>query len=113
MAARYRVKPGRGMSVLGMIVGIIFVFIGITQVSQFGPFGIVWTLVAIGITGYYAYNAFSVNGTSIYEAEVQDGSAESIDYDTKIRQLHRLREDDIISEEEYQKKKTELLNKKW
>lgn len=113
MAARYRVKPGRGMSVLGMIIGIIFIFIGITQVSKFGPFGIVWTLIAIGITGYYAYNAFSPTGASIYEADVEGSHAGSEDYESKIRQLHRLREDNIISEEEFQKKKTELLDSKW
>jgi len=34
MFSRFRVKLSKSQSALGMIVGIIFVFIGITQVSQ-------------------------------------------------------------------------------
>jgi len=113
--SRYRVKPSKSQSVLGMIVGVIFVFIGITQVSQFGGFGVIWTLVAIAITGYHAINVFSNQGVSTYQVDVQsDVETERNDsYESKIRQLHRLREDNIISQEEYEKKKEEILNSKW
>ena len=117
MFSRYRVKPSKSMSVLGMVVGLIFVFIGITQASQFGFFGVVWTLIALAITGYHAVNVFSNKGVSSYQVDIQGGNIAqnrgSDDYESKIRQLHRLKEDSIISEEEYEKKKAELLNAKW
>lgn len=116
-SSRYRVKPGKSQSALGMIVGIILIFIGITQVSQFGLFGVVWTLVAVAITGYHAVNVFSNKGVSTYEVDIQENntmhSSEPENFEEKLRQLHRLKEDRIISEEEYEKKKTELLNAKW
>lgn len=113
MFARYRVKPSRSMSALGMIVGIIFIFIGITQVAHLGLFGVIWTLIAVAITGYHAINVFSKKGVSTYDIDSSSHSSRQEDYESKLRQLHRLREDNIISEEEYLKKKEELLNTKW
>ncbi|TFB22859.1 hypothetical protein E3U55_06370 [Filobacillus milosensis] len=116
----YRVKPGKSQSMLGMIVGVAFVFIGITQISNFGAFGIIWTLIAVAITGYHAVNVFSNKGVATYEVDVQGESKSptqqqtgSEDYESKLRQLHRLKEDNIISEEEYNEKKEELLSAKW
>lgn len=121
MGSQFRVKPSKENSMLGMIVGIVFIIVGITMASQIGAFGILWTVFAFIITGYHALNVFSKNGVSAYEADfdhdgydVQSSSTSSIqDHESKIRQLHRLREDNIITEEEYQKKKTELLDSEW
>ncbi len=115
---QYRLKPGKSMSVLGMIVGVIFIFIGVTQVIQFGFFGVVWTLIAFAITIYHAVNVFTNKGISAYQVDVQDHdianqSGDDEDYAAKLRQLHQLREDNIITEEEYRKKKEEILNTKW
>ncbi|MGG1684344.1 SHOCT domain-containing protein [Pseudalkalibacillus sp. NRS-1564] len=117
MSSHFRVKPSKVSSMIGMIAGFIFVIIGIAFVSQIGAFGIVWTVFAILITGYHALNVFSKNGVSTYQADVDrdddKGAASDQDYESKIRQLHRLKEDHIITDEEYQKKKAELLNRKW
>lgn len=111
MFSRYRVKPSKSNSVLGMIVGVIFIIIGITQVSQLGTFGVIWTLLAIIITGYHLINVFSDKGVSSYQVDIEDNNPG--DYESKLRQLYRLKEDNIISEEEYQKKKEEILGGKW
>jgi len=48
MNQRYNVRPGKGQSMFGFIVGIIFVLLGFTVVlPTFGTFGIVWVLFAI------------------------------------------------------------------
>ncbi|KAA0548380.1 SHOCT domain-containing protein [Bacillus sp. BGMRC 2118] len=110
----YRVKPSKGASLLGVIVGVIFIFIGITQVSTLGGFGIIWTLIAVAITGFHAINAFSTKGVSSYEVDVElshDYMKTAEDIETELRKLHRLKEDQIISEEEYHNKKEELLNR--
>ncbi|MDO6654391.1 SHOCT domain-containing protein [Anaerobacillus sp. 1_MG-2023] len=117
MSSHFRVKPSKVSSMIGMIAGFLFVIIGIAFVSQIGAFGIVWTVLAIIITGYHALNVFSKDGVSTYQAEVDHDDDNHVtsnqDYESKIRQLHRLKEDHIITDEEYQKKKAELLDRKW
>ena len=40
-----------------MILGTIFVFIGLfLAIPAAGIFGVLWALVAVGITGFQAYN---------------------------------------------------------
>lgn len=117
MFPNYRVRQSRASSVLGMIVGLFFIFIGITQFLELGLFGILWTLVASIMTITQAINVFSNKGVPTYDIEMK-GSHSSIktpseNNETKIRQLHRLKIDNIISEEEFQKKKNEILNSKW
>jgi len=42
-----KVKPGKTQSLLGFVVGILFVILGITIViPMFGLFGILWTVMA-------------------------------------------------------------------
>lgn len=117
MFRRGRVRPSKGSSIVGMIVGLIFVIIGITTVIPgAGPFGIFWTLIAVVITGSHAYNAFSEKGISYYQVDVdyRDEVKEiPEDFDTKLRKLKKLRDDGIINEEEYQTKKKQLLDQKW
>ncbi|WP_227397321.1 SHOCT domain-containing protein [Jeotgalibacillus aurantiacus] len=113
---RYRVKPSKGVSLLAMVMGIAFVVIGVTVIMPTaGAFGAIWTAGAAGITIFHAVNVFSVKGASTYEADVELGQTEQPggNYEDKIRQLHRLKEDDLITEEDYQAKKNELLGEKW
>ncbi|MFD1736969.1 SHOCT domain-containing protein [Bacillus salitolerans] len=114
MFPQYRVKPSKSSSVLGMVIGIIFVCIGVFQFISVGIFGIIWTLVAATITIYHAVNVFSKEGVSSYQVDVgahNNTKTTSEDIEADIRKLHRLMEDNIISEEEYTRKKEELLNK--
>ena len=51
--ARKRVtyRPSKAGSVFGGVAGIIFVGIGLfVAIPAFGPFGVLWTLLAAGIT---------------------------------------------------------------
>lgn len=65
MFKRGRVRPSKGSSIVGMIGGVIFIFIGVTTVIPMaGLFGMFWTLMAVVITGSHAYNVFSEKGLS-------------------------------------------------
>ena len=106
-----------------MIVGITLVFIGIfSAIPQTGLFGVFWTLAAVGITVFQAYNFFSNKGVAPWEIDVNDNSnvesnnqftSASSDFETRLRKLNRLKEDGLITEEEFQKKREELLREKW
>ena len=59
--ARKRVtyRPSKAGSVFGGVAGIIFVGIGLfVAIPAFGPFGVLWTLLAAGITAASFYQAF-------------------------------------------------------
>ena len=44
-----RVKPSKSQSLVGMIGGAVFVFIGFSIVFKFGIFGMFWILIALAI----------------------------------------------------------------
>lgn len=53
MKRRMRYRPSKASCIFSGIVGIIFSCIGLfVVIPSFGPFGILWTLIAIGITVY-------------------------------------------------------------
>ena len=118
-----RVKPSKPVSLFGMIVGIVFVFIGLfVVIPSAGMFGVFWTLIAVGITGFQAYNFFGDKGVASWEIDIDTGAnaetnnqstSVSGDFETRLRKLNSLKEDGLITEEEFQKKREEILREQW
>ena len=53
---RVTYRPSKAQGAFGVAVGAIFVVIGLVMVIPiFGLFGVLWTLIAVGITGMNAY----------------------------------------------------------
>lgn len=127
MKKNIRIKPSKSQSMLGFIAGLIFVFIGVfVAIPSFGLFGVLWTLIAIVITVTHGMNAFGNKGvaTEIIEisseddlkidGELRKGNVEEeYNFDEKLRKLKELRDDGILSNLEYERKKQEILNEKW
>ena len=109
MPYRVGVKPGKAISAAGMVGGIVFILLGVfVAIPIFGLFGVLWTLIAVVITGYHAFNAFSARGIAAYNVDVETPeSVQGLDED--LRRLAKLRADGLLSEEEYQQKRDELL----
>ncbi len=105
MKRRVRVKPSKASSLMGMIVGSIFVLIGLTVViPNVGMFGVFWTLIAVTIAGTNAYNFFSAEGVASMEVDI-DGSEAGLpsdDFAARLRKLTQLRDDGLITEDEFQ-----------
>ena len=112
MAYRIGVKPGRAASIVGMVVGSLFVLLGIAViVPTFGAFGLLWTAVAGAIALFYAYNFFSSRGVSTYEVNVE--SPDSVDdLDASLRKLARLKDDGLLSDQEYEQKRAEVMRRR-
>ncbi len=67
------IKPSKFMSLVGFIVGIIFCGVGIFYViPTFDMFGIIWFIMAVLITIYYAINLFTKKGISLYHIRIDD-----------------------------------------
>jgi hypothetical protein len=115
--ARIRVKPSRFQATLGMVVGIVFIGIGLfVVIPTFGVFGIFWTLVAVAITVFSAINVFSQRGLAHSEIEVDKGTGspeDELPFDERLRRLERLRDERLISEEEYQQKRQAIMREQW
>lgn len=127
MKKNIRIKPSKSQSTLGFIVGLIFVFIGVfVAIPSSGLFGVLWTLIAIVITVTHGMNAFGNKGVATEVIEISseddlkiDGELrkenveEEYNFDEKLRKLKELRDDGILSNLEYERKKQEILNEKW
>lgn len=122
----YRVRPNKAGSAMGVAVGVIFVGIGLfVVIPTFGPFGIFWTLMAVAMTGYNIY--IMVSGKGVYNVEMEEetfpGPSNPGDFpadrqgiasvEERLQTLQRLYDQRLITREEYDQKRQEILAEKW
>lgn len=114
---RIKVKPGKTQSKMGFIVGILFVILGVVvAIPTFGLFGLIWTGVAAMIAFTNYKNGFSDEGVATHEIIIDDGVdvTESRDagedIEAKLIKLNSLYEQRLITKEEYDEKRKELLD---
>ena len=107
----YRYRPNKVQSAVGIAAGGLFILLGLFFViPTFGFFGIIWTLFAVGITASNAYAAFSGKGYGSLEMEERDGPGEGsggLDFEEKLYEQR------LITREEYEQKRAEILAEKW
>ena len=110
---RVTYRPGKTSGVFGIVWGSIFVLIGLfVVIPTFGPFGILWTLMAVGITGYNAYTAFGKGyaGPEIHiEEDHVENSGAPGSAEERLKELRSLYDQRLITEEEYEAKRQEIL----
>ena len=116
MRKRVTYRPIKGQSAFGAVVGVAFILIGIFMViPTFGAFGILWTLIAVGITGMNAYQAFGKGyvGPEIHIEEEGEaptaGGQPSGSAEERLRELRSLYDQRLITQEEYEAKRQEIL----
>ena len=104
----YNPNLGAAMSLVLMV--IIFVCIGLfVVIPTFGPFGVLWTLLAAGITIASFYRAFGkrYTGPEIHIEDEECGKPE--DVQERLETLRALYEQKLIAPEEYERKRQEIL----
>lgn len=124
---RVTYRPSKAQGAFGVAVGAIFVVIGVVMVIPiFGLFGVLWTLIAVGITAMNAYQAFGKNytgpqitieedeeprrGPSSSAPQTHDHiPSTSLDVKGRLEQLKELKEAGLLTQEEYDKKRQEIL----
>ena len=121
-----RVKPSRAQSAVGFVGGLIFVCIGLfIVIPTFGAFGLLWTLIAVVITVMNGVNTFGKKGIPTLEVYTEDDTQQvqsppstgqtpvasnALDAKGRLRQLESLREAGLLTKEEYEQKRKEILN---
>lgn len=119
---KIKVKPGKAQSKIGFIASLLFVVIGIViAIPTFGLFGIIWTGLAALIAFTEFKNGFSDEGITTHEITIEDedtrtsegaDDAEEVgnDIEAKLIKLNSLYDQRLITREEYDEKRKELLD---
>jgi len=107
-------RPSKAQAGLAGGVGVLFILLGLfVVIPTFGLFGVIWTLVAAAITVTNLGQAFGKTymGPEIHIEEENGeefshtpGSAEE-----RMRQLRALYDQRLITPEEYEQKRQEIL----
>lgn len=115
MSKKIQVRPSRQQSMFGVVVGCIFIGIGLfIAIPTAGLFGLLWTGMAIVVTITHAINAFGEKGMPESEIIVQDDidtyptTTQSIEQ--RLKQLEELYEKRLITTDEYEAKRKEIIN---
>lgn len=123
MRRRVEVRPGKGASILGFVVGLIFCLLGLfVAIPAFPVFGIFWTLVAAFITASNALNAFTGKGPvsqviEVEEDELPSGGGTAAQANqaadaakARLDAARQLYEDGTITRDEYDRKRRQILD---
>lgn len=134
MSKKIKVRPGKTQSKAGFIVGIVFCLIGVfVAIPMAGLFGVLWTGVAVWITYSHYRNGFTDKPISNRVIEIEDdGNSATVrtgvfddfrtsydvsmesdgeDIESRLRKLQSLYQQGLITVEEYEKKKQEILER--
>ena len=134
MSKKIKVRPGKTQSKAGFIVGSAFCLIGVfVAIPMAGLFGVLWTGVAVWITYSHYRNGFTDKPISNRVIEIEDDGnsatvrtgvfddfrtsydvsmeTDSEDIEGRLRKLQSLYQQGLITAEEYEKKKQEILDR--
>lgn len=124
---RVTYRPGKAQGVFGVVLGGIFVLIGlVVAIPTFGLFGILWTLIALCITVMNAFHAFGKKYVGpeirIEDEEEQNERSSSpapethdhipstaLDAQRRLEQLETLKQAGLITQREYDQKREEIV----
>ena len=102
-------RPGKAQGIFGIVWGCVFILIGlVVVVPAAGAFGLLWTAMAVGITAMNAYQSFGkkYHGPEIH---IEEEAGSPADVAGRLRQLEALRDQKLITEEEYAEKRQQML----
>ncbi|MEK6698481.1 MAG: SHOCT domain-containing protein [Nitrospirota bacterium] len=136
MSKKLSVKPGeitRSASTAAIVVaagflvfGLVLVTVGFRESANEPAlrlllllFGVIWAAACIGIIVFNARllnRKGSAGSQSLFEIETGgDGRAGegAGDFDSRLRKLEGLRKEGLITEDEYRRKRGEIMGQKW
>ena len=121
-----RPRPTKPSGIAMIVMGIIFLAFSALPFSaaegEARPFamifGAVWVLVCLGFVVYGVYILVSARPSIgiVYDIEggtPTGGSNTGNDFDARLRKLEKLKQDQLISEDEYRRKRAEILKDRW
>ena len=126
MKQKLSVRPTKPVTVMALVVAVAMALVGIfflgLLIKEGAGVGIVfmifWFIVLGVIITYYIYNLKSRRGVVEIDAETENEAAppageSAPDFDGKLRKLEALKKDGLLTDEEYQAKRAEIMKKEW
>jgi hypothetical protein len=127
MSDKAYLKPTKQAYIVGIIVAIffllfaaIFFYLMVEERSVVGQlFLLFFMLMLLLMIGVQVYNLRKYNSSSdmtVNTIEMPDFKIEKkseLPFDEKLRKLEQLKRDGLLSTEEYEAKRSEILNEKW
>ena len=106
------VRPSKPAAAFGLAVGVVFILLGLfVVIPQFGPFGLLWTAVALIITILNGVNAFSERGVPSGVIHIEDEADGLAPPPAAVPPQPRgLHQQGLISAEEYDRRRREILD---
>lgn len=133
MQGKVSIRPAQAVS-KGSLIGIAFMIMfgigftvlvgGVLRENEAPPamsvvfylFMAGWLATALYLLIYHKKNLSRPEGVALFEAEgtpePNDGAAQA-GFARRLRDLEQLRKDGLISQEEYIRKRTEIVDEKW
>jgi hypothetical protein len=111
-----------------IVAGAVFLLFGLVPLSsaegEARPFaigfGAVWILMCLSFIIYGIYILTSAKPSSGIVFDIEDNTVPNDpapaplgDFETRIRKLEKLKEDRLITEEEYKSKRAEIMKEQW
>lgn len=120
------VTPSKGAALALVVMGVLFLGFGLVLVSlgdtderevllARGLFALIWTVGCLGMVGYglsVLLRRRPPAEMTVSIEETADGGAPS-NFDSRLRRLTALRKDGLISPEEYDAKRAEIMGERW
>lgn len=130
MAKKIHVRPGKTQSKVAFVVGIIFCIMGVfVIIPTFGLFGIFWTAIAGWIAFSHYRNGFTEKPIDTRVIEIEDHGEDVVvtnhsgyrryndkaenepsDAESRLKELLNLYNQSLITREEYEKKKQQIID---
>jgi hypothetical protein len=124
--ASIRPRPTKLSGVAMIVVGSVFILFSIVPFTaaegEAKPFafifGGVWVLMCLSFIIYGIYILSSNKPSSGIVFDIEDSSVPGDqalpgDFETRIRKLEKLKDDRLITEEEYKSKRSEIMKEPW
>lgn len=109
------VRPSRPLSAMAAIVGIgMLLTVALFFVHPFlggAAFVVLWIVAVLAIVSYHLWNALGDRGASHAHFDVQ-AETPTERLGEQLRELEGLRRDGLLSDDEYRRKRAELLQTK-
>ena len=110
-------RPSKPMSWLaaavgvGMVVCVLSFFL--SPALGGALFVVLWLGTVVAIVGYHLRNATSRAGVSHTEYTFEGGGAGRADFADRLRDLEGLRADGLVTEDEYRRKRADIIGEDW
>jgi len=121
-------KVGIVVAVLFLLFGLVFGFVVLGDMPEseeglrvlIGGFFLIWIVVCLSIIAIYLRllaRRQSQEGNSLLEFSLDEptgsNTAKTGDFESRMRKLELLKRDRLITEQEYQTKRAQIINDKW